>query len=262
MAEYYLCSTLMWNASLEEMFRFIYEQELDGIELWAQHWFTKGYSAEEYRRLAALYPVKIFIHSCSWDLNLASLNEGIRTASIQEVKKSIDLAVELDSYEVTVHPGRFTIPCSCDESTYYDRMYQTLKELLSYARKRNVDLSLEIMEELPKEFVTSSSAMKAITRDLVSEFYYTLDIAHCKNMDVVQKELNSGIRFSKFHISNRQKMKLHTPLPEGDYDFTTLLPELESYRIPFVIEGFDSHREFPIANKNIRFLKNFGGKQT
>lgn len=260
MSEYYLCSTLMWNASLEEMFRFLYEQELDGMELWAQHWFTRGYSAEEYRALAALYPVRTFIHSCSWDLNLASLNEGIRTASIGEVKKSIDLAVTLDAYEVTVHPGRLTIPY--DETGYRDRLYESLKELLFYARERKIDLSLEIMESIPKEFVTSVSAMREVTGDLAGEFYYTLDIAHCENPDDVRKALEEGTRFSKFHISNRQGSRLHTPLAEGDFDFASLLPMLESYRIPFVIEGFDSQRELSAANKNVQFLKTFGGKKS
>ena len=41
MAEIYLRSTLMWNASLEDMFSFIYRNGLDGMELWAQHWFEK-----------------------------------------------------------------------------------------------------------------------------------------------------------------------------------------------------------------------------
>lgn len=257
MAEFYLCSTLMWNATLEEMVRFVYDNGLDGIEMWAQQWFTRGYSAEEYHKLSALYPIKTFVHSCSWDLNPASLNDGIRNASVLEIEKSIDLADSLGTYEVTVHPGHCTF--GSNPEPYTNRMNQSLTELLAYAAQKRIDLSLEIMEKIPKEFVTSVAAMKSITQELEDKFYYTLDIAHCDGVDFLMKMLQQGKRFSKFHISNRRGNTFHTPLPDGDYDFTALLPTLIPYHLPFVIEGFDSQKEFSIAKKNINFLKLYGG---
>lgn len=260
MSEFYLSSTLMWNVTLEEMVQFTYDNGLDGIELWAQQWFEKGYSVEEYQRLTALYPIKTFVHSCSWDINPASINDGIRHASILEIKKSIDLAASLNAYEVTVHPGHSSVNGSPEP--YAVRMYQTLKELLAYSTQKWIDLSLEIMEEIPNEFVTSVAAMKSITREMESDFYYTLDTAHCEGVHVLMEMLGQGMRFSKFHISNRQGKKLHTPLPDGDYDFASLLPMLKDYAIPFVIEGFDSQKEFSIAKKNIQFLKLNGGMKS
>ena len=88
MANIYLCSTLLWNASLEEIFNLACQSGLDGIELWAQHFFHREYDAGEFEKLAALYPIKSCIHSQSWDLNLASMNEGIRKQSVIEVEKS------------------------------------------------------------------------------------------------------------------------------------------------------------------------------
>ena len=259
MSEIYLCSTLMWNASLEEMFAFIYSSGLDGMEIWAQHWFEKEYSVEEYRKLSALYPLRTIVHSCSWDLNPSSLNEGIRQASIAEIKKSIDLAVNLNANEVTVHPGHATI--TNEMEIYYERMHQSLQEILEYAKQKRVDVSLEIMEQIPKEFVTSVCEMKKITQEMEEKFCYTLDIAHCEDKKEITAALQQGKHFSKIHISNRQGMRLHTPLAEGDYNFTEILPMLEKYQIPFVVEGFDSNREFPIAKKNIKFLKTYGGKK-
>lgn len=259
MSEFYMGSTLMWNATLEEMVQFIYNNGLDGIEMWAQHWFEKGYSIQEYEKLIALYPVKTIVHSCSWDLNPASLNEGIRKASILEIQKSMDLAAALNANEVTVHPGRITI---CNEMEgYYERMHQSLQEILEYAKGKGIDVSLEIMERIPKEFVTSVDEMKKITKEMEDEFCYTLDIAHCDEECDILKALEQGRHFSKFHISNRQGSRLHTPLPEGEYDFKTLLPMLRKYQIPFVVEGFDSQEEFPVARKNIHFLKIYGGKK-
>lgn len=253
MSEFYLSSTLMWNASLEEMINFVYENDLDGIEMWAQQWFEKGYDAEEYNRLTAVYPIKTFVHSCSWDLNMASMNEGIRRASVAEIKKSIDLACLIDAYEITVHPGHETI-CYMQDM-YYEKMYASLKDILKYAKEKNIDVSLEIMEEIPKEFVTSYSEMMKVTKELSAQFFYTLDIAHCNSEKVIEDTLSEASRISKFHISNRTQNKLHTPLDEGIYDFTKVLKKLSEYDTPMVIEGLDTSKGYSVAKRNVEFLK-------
>ena len=81
-----------------------------GIEVWAQHFFYHQYDKAAYREYASKFQMETFIHSCSWDLNLVSLNEGIRQASVQEVVASMRLAKELGAAEVTVHPGHMTMP--------------------------------------------------------------------------------------------------------------------------------------------------------
>lgn len=117
MKQIFVSSTLLWNAGLEEMFQRVYDNGFDGIELWAQHFFTKGYDTQEYLRLQALYPLRTCVHSCSWDLNLASMNQGIR----QNVHKadgnsSMRLAAELEALELTVHPGHMTLQGRREES--------------------------------------------------------------------------------------------------------------------------------------------------
>ena len=94
MATIYIGSPLLWNCSLEEIFDWTYRSGLDGIELWAQQFFYHGFRRNDYLRLAALYPLKSCVHSQSWDLNLASINDGIRRQSVTEVKKSIELAAD------------------------------------------------------------------------------------------------------------------------------------------------------------------------
>ena len=86
MATIYLSSTLLWNGSLEDIFDLAGQSGLDGIELWAQQFFYQGYREEDYQKLMALYPLKGCVHSQSWDLNLASINDGIRAQSVCEVK--------------------------------------------------------------------------------------------------------------------------------------------------------------------------------
>ena len=166
MTTVYISSTLMWSRSLEEIFDWTYKSGLDGIELWAQHFFCRNYSREEFCKLSALYPLRSCLHSASWDLNLASLNEGIREQSVKEVKRSIDLAADLGIREVTVHPGRKTI--GADLADYAGLLRKSLRDILEHGERRQVDVSLEIMEKIPREFVTTMEDYGAGVRGDVS----------------------------------------------------------------------------------------------
>lgn len=250
-------STLLWNASLEEMFDQVCRCGLDGIELWAQHFFAKGYSEKQYLRLSALYPLRTYVHSCSWDLNLCSMNEGIRKASVDQVIVSMELASRLGVFEVTVHPGHMTL--GNDMGMYIRWMRESLEEIARASRRLGIDLSLEIMEKAKGEFAVNGQAMKVITGDLFDSFYYTLDVAHCDSMEEACSIMASMERVSKIHISNREGSRLHTPLAEGDFNLGAILPDLYGYGIPVVVEGYDGSRDFNILKKNAEFLKTNGG---
>lgn len=254
MSMVYVSSTLMWNCSLEEMFDWTCRSGLDGIELWAQHFFARDYSPEKYQCLAALYSMKSCVHSQSWDLNLASLNEGIRKQSVQEVKKSIDLAHRLEMEEVTVHPGHQSIPAKV--SDYEANLRQSLEELVAYAESRRVKLSLEIMEKIPREIVTDMQVMQRVCGALFPRCVYTLDVAHCDSaQEAIHTMEEYGEHISKIHISNRRGNKFHTPLDEGDHNMEELLPKLAKYDVPFVIEGLDVAEDFPVAKRNVAFVQ-------
>ena len=261
MANIYLSSTLLWNGSMEEIFDMVFQSGLDGIELWSQQFFYRKFDIDEFEKLAALYPLKNCIHSQSWDLNISSVNDGIRKQSVTEVKKSVELAYQLGLDEVTVHPGHCTI--SGIGVSYGAYLKESLREILEYAQKWKIDVSLEIMEKIPREFVTTMDAMKEVCGDMFDQFVYTRDVAHCDSEEEILSILqNYRPQISKIHISNRKGSRFHTPLNEGDYDMKKLLPKLAHYNLPMVIEGLDSSGDFSIAKQNIQFIQHIfnGGK--
>lgn len=253
MKQILISSTLLWNSSLEDMFRRIYEQNLGGIEMWAQHFYCNHYDRKEYRKLSATYPLQHVVHSCSWDLNLCSMNEGIRRASIQEVVGSMKLAKDIGATEVTVHPGHMTMACWCDESIKH--MQESLKIIADASYKMAMPVSLELMEKKHKEFVTDIQTMQEITGDLFDFFSYTLDIAHCDSTAEVLYILQHLRHISKLHISNRKGSQYHTLLTDGDYDFTALLPELYASELPMVVEGYDPNGGVDAFYEDVQFLK-------
>lgn len=255
MKQIFISSTLVWNASLEQLFRRVYENGLGGIEMWAQHFYCNHYDIREFRRLMATYPLQAVVHSCSWDLNLSSMNEGIRKTSVEQVIGSMKLAKQLGATEVTVHPGHMTMPCWRAES--FRLMYQSLQEIADASYKLSIPVSLEIMEHTKKEIITDMEAMKEVTGDLFTFFSYTLDVAHCDSVDEAFYTLNHLGRISKIHISNRKGPQYHTLLDDGDYDFTSILPDLYEYDVPLVVEGYDPNGGWDAFYHDVSFLKQY-----
>ena len=86
-------------------------------------------------------------------------------------------------------------------------------------------------------------------------FTYTLDIAHCDSPDEGMDILRRVDAVSKLHISNRIGGLYHTPLYDGDFDFTELLPALRSYHLPMVLEGYDPQGGLDVFYRNVEFLQ-------
>lgn len=249
----YFSSTLMWNAALPELFQAAHTLGAQGIEFWAQQFESRNYCEKECLRLMDEYQIEAFVHSKTWDLNFASMNRCIREASIREIKASIDLAGKMHASEITVHPPRESL---CGELPFYRELtYQGLTELLSYARGKNVDVSLEVMEKIPKELMTSRRQIQELTRDLYPEFSYTVDVAHCDDAAEVQDFLWKLPRISKLHISNRRGSKYHTLLSDGDFSFPELWPILEDSHLPMVVEGLDRSKEYTMLYENMKYIQ-------
>lgn len=255
MKQILISSTLLWNLSLRDMFRQVYELGLGGLEMWAQHFDCRQYDEGEYRRLSQKYPLQTVVHSCSWDLNLSSMNRAVRQASVEEVVASMEFAKRVGAREVTVHPSHMTMPCWRRESALL--MHESLQKIADASYRLNMPVSLEIMEKTKKEFVTDIESMKEVTGDLFSFFTYTLDIAHCDSPDEGLDILRRVDAVSKLHISNRIGGLYHTPLYEGDFDFTELLPALRSYGIPMVLEGYDPQGGLDVFYRNVDFLTKY-----
>ena len=52
------------------------------------------------------YDLDVYMHAVNVDINLASLNDGIRKESVKQTKQCLDLADEIGAIGVTAHPGK------------------------------------------------------------------------------------------------------------------------------------------------------------
>ena len=252
MTNTYLSTPLMWNHSIEEIFRTAKEQRM-GLEIFHQQMDYHGVAIEELQRLIAAYELEVFVHAYSWDLNLCALQESVRAVSVLETKKSIAFAHALGAKDVTIHPGRLSI--GLEESVHDGYMHASMKELMADADERNQPISFEIMEPVGKEFITDRHVLERVAGDLWERMYVTLDVAHCRDEEMVLDHLNKLPRIRKLHLSNRTERQYHTPLGEGALDFGKLSPDILASGLPIVIEGMDLGLERKVLKKNITYLK-------
>lgn len=258
MENIYFASTLMWNASPEELVQTALKYEAAGIELWAQQAECRGYDPETLRTLAKQAGIGLIVHAKSWDLNYAALNRAVREASVEEIKSSVDLARLVGAKEVTVHPPRYTL---AETQEARDLAYGSICQFAGYAASRGIKISMEIMEHIPKEMATSPKEMRAIVRALETELAFTVDLAHCLTEKEFWDNIRDMGRVSKVHITNKCGKKLHTPLPEGDFRMENIYPELVKMGIPMVVEGYDESRKYDILNQDFKFIQTLKEKK-
>jgi len=233
----YVASSLLWGTPLDELMQTVHECGFSGVEMWAQQFFDCGYDAAEYRRLADHYKLGTTVHSVSWDLNLSSVNAAIRETSVGQVRSSIELCKCLGGEDVTVHPGHLTLDCFREMSL--GLLQDSFRQIAEFSQKKDVRVSLEVMEKIRKEFVTDAAAMKLVAGKYAEVFTYTIDVAHCDSTVEIDELVSALPSFSKFHISNRKGPQYHTSLDDGDFDFRWLLPRLLKTGKTLVLEGYD-----------------------
>lgn len=248
---FYFATTLMWNGSEREIVEIAKEYGADGVELWAQHAESVDYNLSALRKMLTESGLKSFIHSKSWDLNFASLNQEIRKTSIEEIKSSIRMANEMESKEVTVHPPRITL--GTDPTEYYKWAEEGISILDDYAKSMGCRISVEMMEDKPKELAVTLDGIKRVTGSLYSKLEYTLDLAHCDSEKIFWSNYNNIPKISKLHVSNRQDKKLHTPLRYGMFDIADILKRVDS-ELPIVIEGYQAGNGYSILRDNLSYI--------
>ena len=150
MATIGLSSTQFLNLSLSRIVEKLANYGYSSIEVWAdvpQKW-SGNFSEREQRELRETlesFGFESSVHAPIWDINLASHIAGFRRVSIAQVKWSMDLARNLGSRLVTLHPGHMPpypfIP-SLRESGKKNFL-DSLQTLLDYSAETGVPIGLE-----------------------------------------------------------------------------------------------------------------------
>ena len=199
------------------------------------------------------YNLKYTVHSPFVDLNLASLNKNVQKLSIAEVKKSIDLARELESEIVVVHPGRIPFLSQPFELETIATTRESIKICGDYARDLGVEIAIENMPKIESFLFQDIYELNKLLEEL--EMFMTLDVGHAHTSGFKENELYFD-SIKHLHLSdNNREFDEHLALGEGTIDFKAIFDTFneKNYDGIYIIEVNDKES----VVKSIEYLKKF-----
>lgn len=176
--------------------------------------------------LVISYDIKTSIHSPLSDMNIASLNESIRNASIEEIKNSMDIASKIDSDTVVVHPGRMAFLAREFKDEIMKNNLKSLKECSEYAEDLGVMMCVENMPDMEGLLYKDLGELS----DLVDEIgaSMTLDTGHAHNMGLSVDEMLKYHNIGHIHLSdNDASFDNHDAIGSENIDFKSLFNGLK-----------------------------------
>ncbi len=160
-------------------------------------------------------------------LPIASGIEEIRRASLEELRRCVEVFAAIGARWMNVHPDRHAPMHS--RRFFIERNLETLGELLPYATERGVGLMLE---NLPGDFNTAAQMGDLL--DPLPELALHLDIGHA-NLLVLQSTVEellqaygSRLRHVHLHDNKGGGADLHLPLGTGTVDLRGVVRLLQA----------------------------------
>lgn len=172
------------------------------------------------------YQIQTTIHAPLSDINLASHNQAIRKASVQQMKRSIDLARDLDAEVVVVHPGQMPILRRDLEEAILGYNLESLAECADYAKDCGVSMCVENMPRIEGLLFQDLEDLDHLVREI--DAHITLDVGHAHNNNIPTAEMLRSSRVKHVHLSdNDGSFDQHDALGSADIDFKSLMRDLQ-----------------------------------
>lgn len=159
----------------------------------------------------------IRIHSPTVDINIASLNKGIRKESIRQIINCAHIAEDLNASAITVHPG---IIGRNEPHLREQAMLFSIESIGEIIDNSNVAISVENMPVRGKFLGNTVEEIERIQEE--TGCYLTIDTGHgntCGNLE----EMLSLKKISYCHLNdNDGKKDQHIALGDGTMDLNLL----------------------------------------
>lgn len=159
----------------------------------------------------------IRMHAATVDINIASLNRGIRRESIQQMINCGRCAEKIGARTITIHPGKI------------GRIDSRIRK---YALEKSIEAIGEIIDntcvEVSVENMPNRNSFLANTVDELEDIqtatgcYLTIDVGHANTCDNLEGMLElKNISYSHIHDNDGQKDQ-HITLGDGTLDINYL----------------------------------------
>jgi len=218
---------------------------------------------ETAKKLAEELKLELLVHCPFNNLNIASLNRGIREESVQQYLSAVDFCAEIGGEALVVHNGEYIIdPAIGDmgpqvKAIQWQLNLEALKRVSERAERAGVMLCLENCNFVWNKIERSIEDLVRIKQAIVSEnLKFTLDIGHSRLAEGVNqalKVLGKEIRHIHF-TDNFGKQDDHLIIGEGDFDYSPFLDFFRSFPFVITLEVIKLNRSIEPAKRS---LENF-----
>ena len=161
--------------------------------------------------------LEICIHAPTVDLNIASLNTGIRKESVKQMKDALDYGKKINATALTIHPGQ--IGRNEDRIRRYalELAIESIGELVDYS-----DIVVSV-ENMPERFSFLGNKVEELERiQNETGCGLTIDVGHGNTCGNCEEFLDLK-NISYCHLNDNNGVKdQHVTLGEGTLDLNLL----------------------------------------
>ncbi len=239
------CTTMtFFQKPILEAVEIIGKCGFDCVEVWADHaWDERnGASAEEIKEALERHNLQSTVHCPIMDISITSPNRGIREESIRQTLSSIDLARDLGSRLVVIHPGSKFSRLESDE-IHWGYQVEAIKRVLSYAKEQSVLAAVENMDS--DKDIVSVKDWDDLNRLLDDcgwqEKQVTLDVTHLRDSSKILRFIeHAGPHIAHLHLSDGTASRMHLRIGDGELDLKGIVSALQKagYRGIWSLECF------------------------
>ncbi len=183
--------------------------------------------------------MKFQVHAPLTDVNIGSVNEPMRLASVNEVKQTISMCRQLDIPLVTVHPGFVQGIAFLDRSRVVEMTKVSVKEIGAFASDHGVTV---VIENLPANiFGICTSAAELLEVIDGAGLGICFDMGHANTAGQVDEMLKLVRKFGNVHLHNNDgQWDQHNRVDDGSADIVKVVSVLkDSYSGNIIIESLD-----------------------
>ena len=220
------------------------EEVLDMVskdfELWeifseAENDVTKFSS--RFNEIKGSYGMKYSIHAPICDVNIASVNERMREASVKEMLRTMEHANRMDVKTVTIHPGVYSMVLYDVKERSAEIARRSLKTIEKGAAEYGVTAAIENMPSFGIMMGRTPEELLGLLDG--TDLMICFDIGHANTMGVMDECIDAfGERIANIHIhDNVGKNDDHITIGDGNIDFVHVLSRLKWYKGNYIIEA-------------------------
>ncbi len=197
-----------------EIIKKAHEHNFDMIEILGESPFFKKENTLAFKDCG----LEVLMHAPTVDINIASLNEGIKNESVKQMKECIDYGEKINANAITLHAGKIGRNDPLLRKHALELACQSISELVDYAE--NVIISVENMPVRQSFLANTLEELEMIKNEC--ECGITIDIGHGNTTENTEELLNLK-NITYCHLNdNDGKKDQHLSLGEGTVDLNLL----------------------------------------